>query len=321
MVTKKPNSSVKPKKAKKKEEVIDVKVEELMPPRIKLTLFCRILVLGSFIGTSLLVYDKIEPGKIPFFAEPEKELCENPVHNVADQINEILSSFSSQLQKDLPLKNEVPELNFAEVVGSINDSKNEILESVSGYLKGIKSINLQASDKSEKKLEEAITEAKQDAAKDSKQEIVIDLVFNKVNTLLDKETVFNEIKTSFVKDLQKVKSKILSNDKAVEGANLEESESEISSKIKSAIGQFVKVRKVDEKRVMLEQLFFEVDESLDANDFGAVASVLNEIKSITKEEDIEPVVKSAEDLESLKDKNITENLKEILLLIEKLKGE
>lgn len=306
------------KKNSKKDEAIEVKVEELIPDRAKVSLTCRFLILTSFVGIALLVYDKIEPGSIPFFKD-KKETCENPIHDIADNINDMMVEFSGRINNAASVGRDVASVDLQPIVNSIRESKMEILNSVSEYINEAKLATIQ---ESKGDIEEKITNAKQDAEAEGKQKIVIDLVKSRISRILEKKYDLKSQKEELAGLLGKAKERIFSsqsNSKSTSGNEEQKESNEISRTIKDALGKFVKVKKVDDEFVMLAQLFLEAEELLEAEEFEALSQVLNEIKSISQDDAIDELIQKSRSLRSYEEKAIEENLKEVLSLIEKLR--
>jgi predicted Zn-dependent protease with MMP-like domain len=305
--------------ARKNDDAVDVKVEDLMPQRAKVSFTCRLLILASAIGIGLLVYDKVEPGQIPFFKN-EQKACANPIHDIADNVNESLAAFAAQLNSAISTKKEAPKINLDEIVGNINNSKNEILDSITVYLEKFKDIEVSNGEQQVDKINKVIVETKQAAEDASKNNILIELAYDKISSVINKKEVTVKDKSQFRSQLSKLKSEIL---KPVKVAAVEKEKTEekigISSQIKNALGSFVKLRKVDDKKVMLEQLFIEAEDALKQSDYATLNTLLIDIADISENKKADALALKAIDLQGSTSLNIKSDLQEILDLIEKLR--
>jgi len=115
---------------------------------VKLGFFTRLMVIGSFVGIGLLIFDKVEPGKISFFKQQEpvkEEQTTNPVDLIAAQMQKAIGDAASHLNSNLEPAFSDLESRLNPIVEQINNSKDEILQAVVTKLDSIKSLNLEVS--------------------------------------------------------------------------------------------------------------------------------------------------------------------------------
>jgi len=86
------------------------------------------------------------------------------------------------------------------------------------------------------------------------------------------------------------------------------------------LNQFVKIKKVDDNKIKLEGLLKDADNLYRQNRFAELSETLAEINSINNSADISKLINISDSLAVLKNKNIDEEIKEIISIIEKSKN-
>lgn len=331
----------------------NVQLEELFPPRAKIGLITRLMILFSCIGVALLVYDKVEPGKIVFFKQ-ETQKCETPIDEIKASVDQVLIGFSENIKviSDSIANNAGSSANdgsdFTKIFDSINNSKNEILNSVIGRIENItrsdivpNKMNLDK-ENDNKQLGNGDDKAAESSESNSasvaniveiekqnvKNDIVINLVLEKISYLLEKSDSFEGELKSFQDDFLKFKQEVSNASQAKDSSENKAGDvnagelnaaSEITSKIKNALGKFVKVKKVDDKYVMLEQLIIEAEDALEDSDFSGFIAVMEDVKAIYDDKaSIDDLIRKSGVLQDFEINNIKDSLREVLSMLEKV---
>jgi len=285
---------------------------------LKLGFFNKLILALTFAGVALLVYDRVEPGKVPFFKNTSDSSqlislnntkSENNLPSINEQVKDLLVRVEEKLSDESqPIINNL-ESNLNSLIEQINISKNQMLSEFSNKIDDFKNLDLNltasgAANQADINLQKATIEQQLDQqaklqAESLKEDFAINLSVEKLQNIKSVLEDYNNLTDKFSKQFRDLKSE---------------------HQITSALSQFIKVKKIDRTEQKVNELLYEVNSLFERRNFDGLKNALNELSSELEDEVetnyIQNMEQIIEKLSKNKDKDIQSHISEILFLLQ-----